>query len=382
MNCTLKQLLLVATVIVVGRSSYCSAQVTCSGVISGTIANSIVCSGDCTLDNATILGNVECSSGNFLAKGNSSITGNILLISAITRAEFDFVTVLGGVEVNEATSLTELVIKQTATLGSVKVENTPGDVVVAGSVGNLELIFSGDLFVNNLITNASVLVKGGNGVIDVCGSSLGGLSVEEHEGNIEIDASNGNCDPTTLIGGLSANKGTGSVTVRGAAIPSGDFLVAEYTGDVILQEVQLVSDVKLEKNSGSLTIRDVSTDSDTSISGQVGNVVLRDLSGLGDFAVKEVNGDVDLRDSSFTSEDISIILVTGAVTAENNTDLNLTVEETGGMVRIIGNVIDSGNVNKNTGGVEISGNNIIFLSCTDNIPAPFSINGNLSLIHI
>ena len=133
-------LLTAATILVVGWSHFCSAQVTCNGFISGIINSGVVCGdGDCILDDATISGSVECSLGTLLATGDSFISGSILLSGGITRAELNAVTVLGTVDVFEAGSLVELVIKQAATLGSVKIENTAVDVVVAGSLNDLHL---------------------------------------------------------------------------------------------------------------------------------------------------------------------------------------------------------------------------------------------------
>ena len=194
--------------------------------------------------------------------------------------------------------------------------------------------------------------------------------MEEREGNIEVDANAENCGPTVLDGGLSAVKGSGAVTAIGASLPSGDFIVAEYTGDVILSEATIVSDAKLEKNTGSLTISSVVTDSDTTITGQVGDVVLNEVNVTGDLSVLEVQGSVTLRDSRFAFEDISILLISGAVNIQNNTDLSLSVLEVGGMVQITGNVVENASVNKNTGGVLFLNNVFITLSCTDNFPVP------------
>ena len=48
-------------------------------------------------------------------------------------------------------------------------------------------------------------------------------------------------------------------------------------------------------------------------------------------------------------EVVSILLITGDLTAQNNTQLNLLVQEVSGMVQIIDNVIVVGSVNKNIG---------------------------------
>ena len=409
------KLILVATAIMLGWSRSCSAQRNCNGVLSGIINNNVRCTGDCTLDGATVNGNVFCSSGTLLVKGSSVITGGILLQGTVTNAELKSATVQGTVEVNQAASLAQLVIAATATLNSVQVVNTAGDVIVAGSFTNLQLIGSGNFFANsitnnlasvsvnggtgiisvrdsilsglsvdvragnveldNVTTATSISVKGANGIVKLCDSSLGGLSVEEREGDIEVNANAENCGPTTLDGGLSAVKGSGAVTVIGASLPSGDFIVSSYTGDVIFSEATNASDILLQTNTGTLTISNVLVDSDTTITGQEGTVLVKEVNTTGDFALSGVQGDVTLKDNNFGLEDISILLVSGAVTVENNTDLSLSVQEVGGMVQIIGNDIANGNVNKNTGGVLFLDNVFITLSCTDNVPVP-SGSGN------
>ena len=202
----------------------------------GTINDSIVCSGACTLEGATISGDVQCSTGSLVARGNTVIKGNVMASGLVTRVELDAVNVLGSVTVIGARLLTEVVITQAATLRSVKIENTPGDAVVAGSLTSLELIGSGNLFATDLSTAAIISIKGGNGIIEFCGSQIGGLSVNEHVGNIEINANNEDCSSTMFLGGLTVNKGSGRLRVIGANLPSGEFIVTRFTGDVTLQE--------------------------------------------------------------------------------------------------------------------------------------------------
>jgi len=157
-----------------------------------------------------------------------------------------------------------LVINKAANLGSVIVNNAPNtEVRVSGILQGLQLDNSGDLIANDLMTNATVSVKNVNGLIELCGSFIGGLLVDQHTGNIEINTNAVNCGPTTINGTLNVNKGSGQVRVVGAFLPSGDFIVLEYTGDIILQDIPLVSDIKIEKNTGTLAISNVTADSDT-----------------------------------------------------------------------------------------------------------------------
>ena len=78
-------------------------------------------------------------------------------------------------------------------------------------------------------------------------------------------------------------------------------------------------------------------------------------------------GEVTLGESNFADESVSIALVSGTVTVQNNARLSLNVEDISGMVQIIDNIIFSGSVNKNTGGVEFLGNGFDFLSCTPQV---------------
>ena len=378
MNRILTQLL-VAVGIVVGWSHLCSAQVQCSGVISGTITSDVICNGDCILDGATVTGNVFCSTGTLVAKGISTVNGDIQLSGTVTRAELVAVTVLGAVQAQSAGSLVELVIGATATLGSVTIDNTPGDAIVSGTLAGLSLVNSGDLFANGLSTIGTVSVLGGSGIVEFCGSSVGGLLLQQRQGDVEINANSPNCAATTLDQGISSSKGTGTVTVIGAILPSGDFTVTEHTGDVTLQTVPAVSDLQLNLNVGFLTICDVVADSDTMITKQVGNVVIENLDTLGDFSVSDVTGTVTVKDSDFNLEGISVVLVSGAVTVQNNIDLSLTVEQIGGLVEIVNNLVTSGSVNKNTGGVTFINNSFETLSCTDNNPAPTGSGNSITL---
>ena len=372
---------------------YCSAQMVCNGVLTGTINNGVVCAGGsiCTLDGATVNGNVECNSGSLLAEGDSLITGNVLLGGQVTRAELDFVMVLGTVQVTDTSTLNELIINEMANLGSVTVDNAPNtEVRVNGTLQGLDLNNAGNLIANNLMTNATVSVIDGNGLIELCGSFLGGLLVEQHTGNIEINANAPNCGPTTINTGLIANKGSGQVNVIGAFLPNGDFSVSEYAGAIILQDIPSVSDIKSEKNTGSLTINNVVVDSDTIITEQTGEITLQgfnvtgdlsitkvdnsitieELNSNGDFIATEIDGSVVLQDSMFALEQVSILFATGTVRILRNSDFSLTVENISGELRVIENTVANGNINKNTGGVVINNNDFTTLSCTDNSPAP------------
>ena len=372
------QLVITAVIIsAVGLAHLCSAQMACNGVLSGIINNDVTCTGDCVLDGATISGNVLCSTGMLLAKGSSSISGNLLVDGAVTRVELDAVTVLGVVEVLNANSLNEIVIQQAATLNSLNVDNSPANVDVSGVLNTIELVNAGNLAADDLTTTGGILVKGGSGFIEICGSSIGGgLSVEEHSGDVNVDATIVSCDPSTITGGIIVQKGSSDVTVRGANLPSGDIIILENTGTIILDQVQ-VSDLKLTQNTGALSLSTVATDSDVQITGHMGNILLSTLNVSGDANINNVEGMVTLIDSNFNLEDISITLVTQDVTVQNNTNLTLTVEVVDGAVLITQNTITDANVNKNTGGVEISNNNIITLSCSDNTPAPTGSGNNI-----
>ena len=229
----------------------------------------------------------------------------------------------------------------------------------------------GDLVVDDLTTTGGITVSGGDGTIEICGSSIGGaLSVSgQNNGEINIDTNIVNCGATDLVGGVTIKQGTSAVTIRGANIQNGDIGIIENTGAVILDQLQ-VSDLLLEKSSGTLSIDDVTTNSDSTIIEHTGDILLSNLTIGGDVSIKDVDGSVMLSDSNLNSEDISILLVTEDVIVDNNTDLNLTVEEVEGAVTISDNTIAVASVNKNTGGVDLSGNTITTLSCSDNTPAP------------
>ena len=347
--------IVVAIALIVTQCSHdCSAVVFCSSQLTGTINDNVECSGACTLNGATVNGDVICPTGSLVVNGDATVTGKISLSGSVTAAEIDTATANGALEVTSAGSLDEVVIKS-ATLGSVSFLNTDTDLSADG------------------LTTTTVTVTGGNAVVELCGSSISGLvSVLEHTGNVVVDSTPANCAATTLSGGLSAAKGSGSVTVKGATIQSGDFVVLEYTGGDVTLEDATVSDLTLTKNTGSLSVINVNVDSDTSVTSQDGNVVLRDFATLGDVTIISLlDGDVTLEDSDLGSEDITISNAND-VTIRNNVDLNAVVQENDGLVKIVDNVSPTGvfAVNKNTGGVEIDGNTLSSLACTDNNPAP------------
>ena len=373
------QLIVTAIILsVMGLAHLCSAQLACNGVVSGTINSDVTCAGDCVLDGATVNGNVLCSTGTLLAKGSSSVTGNIQADGAVTRIELDAVTVSGAVEIKNANSLNEVIIQQTATLTLVIIENTPASIEVSGSLDTIEMTNGGNLVVDDLTTTGGIKVSEGNGIIEICGSSIGGgLSVNERTGDINIDTNIANCDPTDLNGVVTVQKGTSAVTIRGANLQNGDLSITENTGAIMLDQLE-VSDLKLEKSTGTLSVSDVSTNSDVTIIEHTGDVLLSNLAIVGDANIKQVKGSVTLTDSNLNSEDISIVQVSEDVTVNNNNDLNLTVEEVEGAVAITDNTIAVASVNKNTGGVDITGNTITTLSCSDNAPAPTGSGNNIT----
>ena len=364
---------LVVTAIIlsaVGLSHLCSAQLACNGVVSGIVNSDVMCTGDCVLDGATVNGNVLCSTGTLLAKGSSSVTGKIQADGTVTNIELDAVTVSGAVEINNANSLNDVIIQQTATLTSVIINNTPASVEVSGSLSTIQMTDGGNLVADDLTTTGGITVSRGNGIIEICGSSIGGvLSVTGRTGDINIDTNIANCDPTDRIGGVMINLGTSAVTIRGANIQNGDLIIQQNTGAVVLDQLQ-VSDLNLGKNIGTLSISAVSTNSDLSVTEHTGDIQLTNLAIVGDANIRQVEGSVMLTNSNVNSEDASIVLVSEDVTVDSNSELNLTVEQVEGAVTITDNTITVASVNKNTGGVDITGNTINTLSCTDNTPAP------------
>ena len=364
---------LVVTAIIlsaVGLSHLCSAQLACNGVVSGIVNSDVMCTGDCVLDGATVNGNVLCSTGTLLAKGSSSVTGKIQADGTVTNIELDAVTVSGAVEINNANSLNEVIIQQTATLTSVIINNTPASVEVSGSLSTIQMTDGGNLVADDLTTTGGITVSRGNGIIEICGSSIGGvLSVTGRTGDINIDTNIANCDPTDRIGGVMINLGTSAVTIRGANIQNGDLIIQQNTGAVVLDQLQ-VSDLNLGKNIGTLSISAVSTNSDLSVTEHTGDIQLTNLAIVGDANIRQVEGSVMLTNSNVNSEDASIVLVSEDVTVNSNSELNLTVEQVEGAVTVTDNTITVASVNKNTGGVDITGNTINTLSCTDNTPAP------------
>ena len=175
----------------------------------------------------------------------------------MTDIELDAVTVSGAVDIKNANSLNKVIIQQTATLTSLVINNTPASVEVSGSIGTIAMTDGGDLVADDLTTTGGITVSEGDGIIEICGSSIGGaLSVTGQTGDINIDTNIANCDATDLIGGVTIQQGTSAVTIRGANLQNGDIGILLNTGAVMLDQLQ-VSDLNLEKNDGTLSINDV-----------------------------------------------------------------------------------------------------------------------------
>ena len=350
--------------------SLSSALVLCSGTLMGTTNDNVECDGNCVLDVATINGNVLCSTGSLQAKGGSTITGTLTFSGSVTSGDLQAVTVNGAVSVSSASSLTALTTTSSTTLGPLTVTGTTGDFDLAGTITSVSLTNSGDLFTDGLTATGGVTVTGGTGVVDICGSTLGSLTILQHTGNIVIDATLTGCAASTLSTGFSATKGTGDVTVKGADLSSSDFIVSEYVGNVVLQDAD-VSDLLVSKSEGTVTITNVDADSDTKITEHDGDVTLTNVESLGDFMVDTVTGDVVFELSDFGAEDAVFSFIDGDVTIKDNTDFSVEVKETGGLVSFTDNtVVSTANINKNSGGVSILRNTITTLSCSDNTPAP------------
>ena len=300
----------VTSVLVLGLLSYhcCNAETTsCDGTITETIIGDVECANDCVLYNATVTGNVTCMMGSLVAKGDSSIAGNVLVSGSATRITLVDVTVLGDVEVINATSLTEVVIKQAATVnGSVSVQNTPGNIYVSGSIANLVLVDSGNLFAYRLTTTNAlgadhgISVLGGNGVVKIRGSRVeGGLSVQQHDGDIKID---------------------GTIFIRGT---NPDFIVVNHAGDVKLVRAQ-VDGVNMTKVQGYVVLYSVRIESDMNINEVTGNLLLKQLNVNGNFPrITIINGTIVMKDSNFNVDrGPEISNVTGNVAVE---DINFQV---------------------------------------------------------
>ena len=125
---------LVVILCVVGFTHLCLAQLTCDGIVSGTVNSDVSYTGECILDGATVNGNVLCSTGTLLAKGSSSITGNIQADGTVMDIKLDAVTVSGAVDIKNANSLNQIVIQKTATLTSLVIDNTPASLEVSESI--------------------------------------------------------------------------------------------------------------------------------------------------------------------------------------------------------------------------------------------------------
>ena len=117
-------------------------------------------------------------------------------------------------------------------------------------------------------------MSGGDGIIEICGSSIGGaLSVTGQNGDININ----NCDATDLTGGVVIELSDSAVTIRGTNLQDSDIGILQNTGAVTLDQLQQVSDLNLEKNNGTLSIIDMTTTSDWITIEHMGDILMSNL---------------------------------------------------------------------------------------------------------
>ena len=388
----------VTSVLVLGLLSYhcCNAETTlCDGTIYGKIIGDVECANDCVLYEATVTGNVTCTTGSLVAKGDSSIAGNVHVSGAVTRIVLVDVTVLGDVEVINAMSLTKLVLKKAATVkGSVSVRNTAGNIFVSGSIANLVVVDSGNLFASRLTTTNAlgadhgISVLRGNGVVQISRSRVGGgLSVEEHDGDIKIYstilrrgtnpgfivvANNGDVKLfRALVNEVEVDRVRGNLVLYGVRI-NGNVNIDTVEG-IILKKLIIVADfisITTVVNA-NVAVKDsfFNVKNDMIIDHRFsGNVTVEDsnFNVLGVWCIRNVDGNVTVKDSKFNGP--------GDFSIDSNVDGNVVVKDNEFNVdevfKIVNNRVDNLIINNNTGGVVISENTIINLVCTNNMPPP------------
>ena len=151
------------------------------------------------------------------------------------------------------------------------------------------------------------------------------------------------------------------------------------SGDLSIQDVSLNGDLTISGIGGSVTMRDSNFTSMQFVSITLvdGDLLIQNLILDGNMAISLVSGNVVLKDTDFTLTLLSVLLVGGSLSIQNNIQLNILVQETSGMVQIINNQIDIGNVDKNMGGVKLCRNVFESLSCVDNMPAPFGSDNTI-----
>ncbi len=350
------------------------AQVTCQGVLDnpGVIESDVFVEGGfCTIRNVNITGSVFVSEGGMLLT-----SGKVLISGSLTASMSKDITLRGRLQVNGGVFVSDsdatIIVGANANVGTVDIHGG-ATLIARGTMSSVNAIRSGKVKISGgRITGGGVFREGGDGDLVICGATVrGGISLKEMNGNLEA-VSRANCEPSILLGAVIVEKGNGNVRIIGNTLSSGDLIVVEQEGNIVVRNATL-SDLNLNRVKGNIVLDQVTADSDASITETTGTVMMSRSKLDGDFSLSE-NGAVEITNNNFGLEFVKIEN-SGSVTVTGNSDFSISLIENEG-VTFRNNNARFAEISKNFDGVTISENTLGSISCSDNVPAP-SGNGNM-----
>lgn len=397
----------VLAVLTIANGLECTGALGPGDVPSGVVTSDLLIDGaNCVVSDLNITGNVQVMGG-----GSLTTAGDVFIFGSVHAKNATAVTLNGNVKVFgniEYMSEGDLMVGSDAMVGQIKIMGA-ADVDVRGQVESIFSAMAANLMLNGAnVTNGGVTLEGGNTTTTICGSTLSdGVISNMVFGDLMI-AEDAGCASNTIGGAVNVEKGSGTVYLIGNDLPSGDLIIVEQTGNVMIKRVTL-SDITVQSVTGELMIEDFMTDSDGAITldsgsvmikranftgdvsiqagngpvmytggsiagdikvdGVMGSVVLSAVSLEGDTAITGTNGSVTVSDSMFKKENVVVTKTQGSVIFANNSELSVELSDNGPVQFNNNDVIDA-SITKNIGGVTIENNTFQILSCADNDPAP------------
>lgn len=386
-------------------------------VLAGAYEDVTVDGTSCILDGATIYGSVFVHGGSLRTTSNGAmILGGIHLksggdVTLEATHVWDEVTLQqsGNLIVTGSSTVSRISMKDSGNLsvgasalsGEIEFENS-GDIAISGSVAAILSKKSGGVRLTDaMVFPGGVTMSLSSGALEICGSTIGGISDAQPDGSGGINvleggdvlaAAEGSCAKSQIEGSVIVQKGTGKVRLVGTTLHS-DLIVIEQIGDVEVNGSDCdpldplcgtLSDINIEKLTGNVTLKSVTTDSDTTVVGTHGRVTI-DASTLGSDVRVRLNKSVQITNNSFSLEDVLIANNDGPVLFDRNCDGRLTIIENENVIITNNNPVDAtsagvscksefgfsdADISKNSGSVLIENNTGEGLFCADNSPAP------------
>lgn len=343
----------------------------CVGVLSGgSVFTDVIINDVCVLRDIMITGSVVVGPGGSLrTMGSVSVSGTMSASGSGPVSLNGNVKVFGGFTASNVPAT--ISIGSGADLGGVMLTNV-NRLIARGKIGGLMVSGGGavELRPGAKVLGGGISRMGGEASdIVICGATVtGGISMTRVTGSLIAEAGLG-CPPSELSGAVMVLEGTGDVRISGNQMRAADVIVSNQVGNVKMTDTGL-SDLALSSITGGVTLNRVNADSDGSVTLLKGPLSITNSIFSGDLILSN-NQAVTLRGNSFSNEVVSVTGNSGPVVVVGNRDFSTSLTENT-VVDFSRNNARSAFIAKNTGSVDINGNELGGIGCADNV-APMGV---------